>query len=235
MQPADGDLGPPPGGEVFLGQTVRFPLRLSLFRVESDVRNAGVFPSSPQGVPMRKPAESSADLLDRARRGDTDSLEQLVIRQIPQLRAWAHGRVPSAARGHMDTDDIVQEALIRLLSVIDSFEARGEAHFAAYLRTTAKHLLTDRYRSEGQRTVEPFDSADHPRPAAGDGHAGSMLRRFGKELERLSAEDAFIVVARLQLGCTYPEISEVTGKQVDTVRIRFDRTLKKLLTRVSAP
>ena len=44
-------------------------------------------------------AVSTADLLARARGGDTLAREDLVRRYLPLLQTWAHGRLPSGEIG----------------------------------------------------------------------------------------------------------------------------------------
>src|SRR6476660_4357334 len=56
---------------------------------------------------------SSFALLLRARQGDEVARNELCARYLPRLRRWAHGRLPSCARGHLDTEDIVQDTLMK--------------------------------------------------------------------------------------------------------------------------
>jgi DNA-directed RNA polymerase specialized sigma24 family protein len=57
--------------------------------------------------------ESTITLLQRIRSGDPDAREQLMRRYLPRLRRWAHGRLPVYAREIDDTDDLVQNTLLR--------------------------------------------------------------------------------------------------------------------------
>ena len=59
--------------------------------------------------PMVTDPESSVELLERARAGDSDALDRLLGRYLPRLRRWASGRLPRRARDLSDTDDLVQE------------------------------------------------------------------------------------------------------------------------------
>src|SRR5262245_5756240 len=77
---------------------------------------------------------SSLELVSRARQGDADALERLCARYLPRLKRWAHGRLPAWARGPLETDDVVQESLVRSVAQLGDFEPRHEAAFQAYLR-----------------------------------------------------------------------------------------------------
>ena len=57
--------------------------------------------------------ESTFHLLDRARAGDQEALERLFERHVKPLQRWARGRLPRWARDLADTDDLVQDTLLR--------------------------------------------------------------------------------------------------------------------------
>ena len=65
---------------------------------------------------------ASAELLRRARAGETHALSQLFARYLPQLHRWAHKRVPPWARNAVDTGDLVQDALLQTFRNLESFE-----------------------------------------------------------------------------------------------------------------
>jgi len=69
------------------------------------------------------PLETTISLLTRAKEGDTTALDQLVERSIPPLRRWARGRLPTWARGLAETQDLVQDAVMRTLPRLATFEA----------------------------------------------------------------------------------------------------------------
>jgi len=51
--------------------------------------------------------EPTIELVTRARGGDRPAMEALLQRCLPPLKRWAHGRLPAAARGRLDTGDLV--------------------------------------------------------------------------------------------------------------------------------
>ena len=107
------------------------------------------------------PATASLVLLERVRAGDTAALNRLMDRYLPRLSRWASGRLPQWARDLSDTDDLVQDTLIRSVANLDHFEARGEGALQAYLRGAVMNRIRDEIRRQ-RRTpaVEPLDS-DH--------------------------------------------------------------------------
>ena len=93
--------------------------------------------------------DSTFDLLARAKAGDREATDRLFARFLPQLRRWASGRLPRWTRDLMDTDDLVQETIIRALHRIDAFESRHEGALQAYLR----QAILNRIKDEVRRTV----------------------------------------------------------------------------------
>ena len=59
--------------------------------------------------------EPTIELVLKARGGDRRAVEALLQRCLPNLRRWAHGKLPAYARESLDTGDLVQEAALHLL------------------------------------------------------------------------------------------------------------------------
>src|SRR5262245_59937709 len=71
------------------------------------------------------PFLTTNELLRRAKDGDTAARDQLLARYLPRLRRWAAGRLPMHARSLLDTTDLVQEILTRVIEGLDRIEVRG--------------------------------------------------------------------------------------------------------------
>ena len=65
--------------------------------------------------------EPTIELVIKARGGDRAAVEALLERSLPDLKRWAHGRLPAAARGALDTGDLVQETALHVLRRLDVF------------------------------------------------------------------------------------------------------------------
>src|SRR4051812_9493393 len=86
---------------------------------------------------------SSYSLLLRARDGDSDACNELCARYLPRLRRWAHGRLPGWARQHLDTEDIVQDTLMRSVRQLPAFTPNNERAFCAYVSEALRNRLRD--------------------------------------------------------------------------------------------
>ncbi len=95
--------------------------------------------------------DTTFDLVERAKAGDRESLDRLFARFLPSLRRWASGRLPRWTRDLMDTDDLVQETVVRAINRIDQFESRHEGALQAYLRQAVLNRIRDEARRFGRR------------------------------------------------------------------------------------
>ena len=182
---------------------------------------------------MRAPlAASSMTLLIRAQQGDERAREELCARYLPRLRRWAHGRLPGWARDHLDTEDIVQDTFLNSIKKLDSFAPRHEQAFCAYLCQAIRNRVSDAVRRAGRRPVSeelsPDAAAANPSPfevAVGRETAA----RYDEALQRLSESDRELIIARVELGLDYSEITALAGKSsIGTTRVAVGRALLRL-------
>ena len=99
-----------------------------------------------EAVPGTMDPESTFQLLERVRGGDDVALDTLLGRYLPRLQRWARGRLPRWARDLTDTDDLVQETLLRSFRQMERFEPRTEGALHAYLRQAVVNRIRDELR-----------------------------------------------------------------------------------------
>jgi RNA polymerase sigma-70 factor (ECF subfamily) len=175
--------------------------------------------------------ESSIDLLARAQAGDRDALDQLLARYLPRLQRWASGRLPRWARDLADTQDVVQDTLIRTFKRIERFEPRGDGALQAYLRQAVMNRIRDELRRAGRGPAPgPLeshvpDSGASPLDAAIGTEA---VERYERALARLRPEDREAIVAR-EMGWTNAEIADMLRKpSANAARMAVERALLRL-------
>lgn len=165
------------------------------------------------GMPMEDGTlESTASLLVRIREGDDRARETLVGRYLVMLGRWAHGRLPAGARGAVDTDDIVQTAVIGALNVLPTFEVRGEGAFLAYLRKIVLNRIRDAARQSQRRPPHVeldagLDSAGGASPLE-DAIGRDRLESYELALQELGDPQRGAVILRLELGMRYRDIAD---------------------------
>jgi RNA polymerase sigma-70 factor (ECF subfamily) len=166
------------------------------------------------------------------RAGDSSALNRLLDRYLPRLSRWASGRLPQWARDLSDTDDLVQDTLVRSVANLDHFEHRGEGALQAYLRNAVMNRIRDEIRHRRRiPEADPLDTAipSKERSPLETAIGAEALAKYDRALERLEPEMREAVIARIELGCSYAEVAELMGKpSPDAARMMVSRALVKL-------
>jgi RNA polymerase sigma factor (sigma-70 family) len=176
--------------------------------------------------------ETSIDLLERAKAGDTEALDTLIARYLPRLQRWARGRLPTWARDLADTQDLVQETVFKAFKQVERFDVRGEGALQAYLR----QALVNRIRTEIRRVSRrpPLDELDtqieDSGPSPLEAAIGTQaLERYEAALNELRPEDREAIIGRIELGLTNEELAHALGKpSSNAARMAVERALFRL-------
>jgi RNA polymerase sigma-70 factor (ECF subfamily) len=183
-------------------------------------------------------ADSTFDLLTRAQAGDDAARDRLFTRYLPALTRWASGRLPRWSRDLMDTDDLVQETLMRALRRIDGFEHRHEGALQAYLRQAVMNRIRDEVRRAKRAPVPTALEAEEPHRGASPLELAigqQAVETYEAALQRLRQEDREAIVARLEMDYTYDQVALALGKpSADAARMAVSRALLKLAEEMSS-
>jgi RNA polymerase sigma-70 factor (ECF subfamily) len=185
-------------------------------------------------------ASTTVELLNRARAGDRQAINQVFDRAILPLKRWASGRLPRWARGMVDTDDLVQDTLMRTLGRLDVFEYREDSGLTAYLR----QAVMNRIKNELRRVIrKPAQSLD-PGVALQDDALSPLEALLGKEtveaydnaLGQLEPADRELIIGRVELGLSFAELATASGRpSADAARMAVGRAIVKLAARLEDP
>jgi RNA polymerase sigma factor (sigma-70 family) len=194
-------------------------------------------PMDPEG--QKTPAESSLDLLERARAGDVSALDALMARHLPRLRRWASGRLPRWARDMADTQDLVQDTLLQTFKRIDRFESRGDGALQAYLRQGVLNRIRDEYRRAGRRPAPEELDSQAPDSAASpleEAIGRQATERYEAALQRLRPKDREAIIGRIEMGFTNEELATLLGKpSANAARMAVERALVRLAAEMGQP
>lgn len=182
-------------------------------------------------------ADSSFELLIRAKEGDGSALDQLCALYLPRLRRWAHGRLPASSRNLLDTEDLVQDVLIKAAKRIDLFEPRHEGAFQGYLREMLLNRLRDEGRKGRRRPAESDLEDEHfaEGPSPLEMTIGrEALEQYEAALARLRPQERELIVAKLELGFSAAELAKQFGKPTPAAaQTAVSRALVKLAEEMS--
>jgi RNA polymerase sigma-70 factor (ECF subfamily) len=177
---------------------------------------------------------STIELLDRFKKGDEEAVSLLVERSLPPLRRWARGRLPNWARGLAETQDLIQDAVIRAIPRLKHFEARHPGALQAYLRQAIANHIRDEIRKVQAR---PPIGGDLPEnkvdlgPSPLERAIGrERLDRYDAALAKLRPVEREAIVARLELQQSYEEVALALGKpSADAARMLVARAVRNLI------
>jgi len=189
------------------------------------------------GSPLPSPGlEATVDLVDRIRSGDEVAVDILINRYLRPLQRIGHNRLPRSARPITDTDDVVQDALVRTVRRLPHFVYRNPGALLAYLRRVVLNRIIDERRKcarQGVWMVPPDDSPEQ----APEGQAPTPLERvLGKEemrryqaaLRRLKRRDRQLIMLRVEQRLTYAQIgTQLRLPSPDAARIASLRATRR--------
>ena len=171
-------------------------------------------------------------IIARARRGDADAFEQLVVAYREQVFRLALRMCGSEA----DADEVAQEAFLSAWKALPNF--RGESQFSTWLYQLTTHAAIDLMRRE-KRQIAADDitevSAADPAPSPQQQAERSETRQAVRDaMGQLSPEYRQIVVLRFLQELSYEEIGAVLKLPSGTVKSRLNRAkaqLKEILSK----
>jgi RNA polymerase sigma-70 factor (ECF subfamily) len=186
-------------------------------------------------VPSFEP-ETTLELVRQAQGGDRPALDRLCARYLGPLRRWARNRVPPALRGLLETEDIVQDTLLKTVRNIESFAPERGGGLHSYLRMALDNRLRDAARQARRTPGSPALVAEAPDvvPSHLERLIGRQaLERYESALASLAPDVREAVIGRVELGMSYKELAEALGSpSPNAVRMTISRALARIAEEV---
>lgn len=147
----------------------------------------------------------------------------LLLQVLPTMRGATRSLLPQVA----DADDALQQATIDLLAGLSTY--RGQGRVEAWARTIAVRCSL-RLLAKNRRHISLADPDRRLRDetAEHDAIAERLPRSVRSYLENLPAVQREVLVLRHGLGYTVPEISELCGESVNTIKSRLVTARKRI-------
>ena len=192
--------------------------------------------SRPRAATSSKAVDSTEALVIRAKVGDRSAENEIVRRNLPRLRRFAHGRLPSRVRHGCDTEDIVQDSLLHTLQRISSFDTTRPGGLQAYLRVAIQNRVRDECRrrlpiGSSEELADVIDKAPSPFDKASE---KEIAERQQAALEQLRPADRALLMARIEMGYDYKQLARLFGKPTpDAARVAVHRALRRLVAAVT--
>lgn len=186
-------------------------------------------------------------LTEAAGRGDRAALERLLVRYLPELRAYVRVRAGAVVRAKDSTSDIVQSVCRDVLQYSERFQHPSEAAFKRWLFTTALRKLVKRrdyYLAECRDSLREAQEASRDADLLGvyrslatpSAHAATReeVERIEAALETLTDEHREVITLAHIAELPRAEIAEEMGRSVEAVRMLLHRAMVQLAKRLDA-
>jgi RNA polymerase sigma-70 factor, ECF subfamily len=160
---------------------------------------------------------------------DAPAIEYVVQHYAPVLHRFAYYQLQDAALAQ----DLVSEVMVRMLGRLDTF-CLEQGSFRSWLFAIARHLIADHYRARKRRpeiSLERWLAAEPARePGQPDGHIDLLLDReqLKAGLATLTEEQRHVIVLHVVVGWQLPEVAELLGRSVPSVKSLYYRGMHSL-------
>jgi RNA polymerase sigma-70 factor (ECF subfamily) len=132
----------------------------------------------------------------------------------------------------VDTDDLVQVALIKALDKVKGFEPRREGAFLAYLHRIVLNSIRDELRRAARcpgRFASNHEQGSDDPSLLEQAIGREVVLAYEAALTTLPELQQEAVVMRIEFGFTFPEIAEALGKpSANAARMVVSRALVRL-------
>ncbi len=178
---------------------------------------------------------NSDDVL-KARMGDREALERLLIRHRRHLVQVARGQLGDGLRARMNLSDVIQSTFVDVVRSVRGFQGENEPTFVRWLETLLQRTIQDRGRFFGalkRAEGAPLGSGSSEPDEASLGRAapspGSVLayredvELVDRALVRLSEEFQRIIRLHVIEGCSHRQVAQEMGRSESGCRVLLTR------------
>lgn len=173
------------------------------------------------------------------------TVEQLLVRYLPALRAFVRLRIDPNLREREAESDIVQSTCRAILQHKSRFEFGGEEGFRRWLFTSAMRTLIDKaaraqtQKRSGARKQLDDASAELICRSLSSPSAVAEGREARERLERafdtLGDDEREVIALARVAGLPHSEIATVLGRSEAATRVLLHRSLLRLAKALEAP
>jgi RNA polymerase sigma factor (sigma-70 family) len=170
---------------------------------------------------------AAADDLLRKVRVRLEKLAKRMLRTFPNVRCFA------------DSDDVLQNSLVRLLRTLQQLKPKTTRDFYNLAAVHIRRELLDLARSaRGKGTVSLNTSCQHPHhapePACPETAEADLWVQFHQAIDRLPVEEREVVGLIFYHGWTQNRIAELFQVDERTIRRRWSAACERLKTMIGS-
>jgi RNA polymerase sigma-70 factor (ECF subfamily) len=149
-------------------------------------------------------------------------VRDVMLAAVPPLRAFAISLCGNVDRA----DDLVQEALLRAWSNLDTFEPG--TNMSAWLFTILRNLFRSEYRKRRREVEDADGSYEESLTSLPNQYSHLEMDEFRRALELLPTDQRESLILVGASGFSYEETAQICGCAVGTVKSRVNRARSRL-------
>jgi RNA polymerase sigma-70 factor, ECF subfamily len=165
-------------------------------------------------------------LVERAKHGDRDALEELYLIHFDRIYGYLHVSVGNRP----DAEDLTTQTFVKMLESIGKFRWQS-APFSAWLFRIAHNLAMDHFRAT--KRWQPEDEVPEPPPDESTSAESGALESIGQKsmlelIEDLSAEQQQVLILKFVFNFSNAEAATILGKSEGAIKSLQHRALVSL-------
>lgn len=197
---------------------------------------------SPSTAPMTDDPEQTAFLLQRWHGGDRSALDELLSRNLEWVEGFVRRRLGPVLRAREETVDVVQDAVIDILTYGPRFVVDDRQRFRALIGRLVENNLRDKhdYHTAQRRHPErEEDALSRTVLRLGETPSQVVQREERAELTRLALEllnpqEREILTLREYDGLAFAEIAAKLQVTESGARMRYRRAVPVLARKIKS-
>lgn len=182
--------------------------------------------------------ENTTRIVRQVAQGDRARFAELYERIAPSIVTWTRLRVPTAMRGRIEPEDVVQEVWLRALAAFDRYDQ--STPFRGWVYRIVHNVMREAFRAASRHARETsgqnasssvFDLGGLPDEATSLSERVSRndaLAAFLAKVESLPETDRELVVLRGLEGLPHDTVAEVLELNPAATRKRWSRLKEQL-------
>lgn len=174
--------------------------------------------------------QKSQVLVARAQKGDRAAFDELAERYRDRIASLIEARLGEGLRRRVDTEDLVQEVLLRAFSCLSQFRWSGNEALFRWLSTIARHVIYEVARREKRELILPSEGHLEARELSPSRIVGrdDRFERLKAAMDGLKPEyHEVILLARIR-RLPMRDVAERMGRTPDAVAQLLRRALYAL-------
>lgn len=164
------------------------------------------------------------DLIQRAQKGDRESIGWLFERFQPSIFRYLYYRIGD----QQVADDLCSEVFVRMMRFLPGYQVKQSASFQSWLFRIARNLVVDYFR-QPENSQDLSDDLQAPEPLPEAAFEESLTyAELQQGLSKLNDEQSDVVIFRFILGLPISQVAHVLGKSEDAIKGLQRRSLMAL-------